>query len=55
MDCDFFCIHVLYARRLDGVAPPTALGTEEWSASPRPIGTGRSQLHEVKVRAVCER
>lgn len=42
------------------VAPPTILSTEEWRARgcllhPQGCREEASQLHEVKVRVVCER
>jgi len=53
-----FLLYTYIVKRVNEVAPPTALGTEEWRA--RAVAgwdvTWRArQLHEVKARVVCER
>ncbi len=53
----FFCIPI--CKRANAVAPPTALGTEEWRVPRRvrrvDVMEAAGQLHEVKARVVCER
>jgi hypothetical protein len=51
-------LYTYIVKRVNDVAPPTALGTEEWNArvgSCWRLMSGARWRHEVKVRAVCER